>query len=346
MIIQEEFLKCVAFICEERTDGGVSERLPVATCFLVQVPLPRQGRVAVYAVTARHVIDCAEGQQWIRVNTTAGGFVDIPCSVDDWYTHDSEDVAIVPAPLFGTRPAIDWRVIPLSFFVSDDCRYKGPPLVPDFVEKTGGMPVQLGLDLFFTGLFVQHAGRKRNLPIVRFGSISRMPQERVRVKECGETVYETLAYLAEVHSWGGHSGSPAFVAFPAGQWEETAKQKQIAIGYIKGLLGLVVAHFDIPTKGETTGDYGTVMTGINAGIAAIVPAEAIRQLLMREDIVEDRTKYDSKFDEREPAATADRTIQVEEAERGSLTKEGFEGALKRVSRRAKPVQPDEAPPET
>ncbi len=66
--------------------------------------------------------------------------------------------------------------------------------------------------VFFVGLFAQDYGRQQNLPVARFGQISRMPIEPVTFKYPGGVTTKALAYLVECRSWGGHSGSPVLQA--------------------------------------------------------------------------------------------------------------------------------------
>ena len=66
--------------------------------------------------------------------------------------------------------------------------------------------IGLGDDIFVTGLFTARTGNNRNIPIVRTGIISSMPDEPIRDGE-----FECNAYLAELRSIGGISGSPVFV---------------------------------------------------------------------------------------------------------------------------------------
>lgn len=68
---------------------------------------------------------------------------------------------------------------------------------------------------------------------------------------------------------------------------------------IVGFLGLVSAHFDIE---KTAKGYSDIVTELNAGIAVITPAESIRELLFREDIVEDREKRKARGKRQEPTA--------------------------------------------
>jgi hypothetical protein len=50
-----------------------------------------------------------------------------------------------------------------------------------------------------------------------------------------------------------------------------------------------VDHLDIRQKAQTTGDIlDEVRTALKSGIAIVTPAHKIKELLMREDVVEDR----------------------------------------------------------
>jgi hypothetical protein len=134
-----------------------------------------------------------------------------------------------------------------------------------------------------------------------------------------------VAYLVEFRSFGGQSGSPVMVrrrvfnliqvqvnAISADAGGAEAGQETISVqnpdAEVFGFLGLVSGHFDIEQQAQTTGDIlGSITTAINSGIAIVTPAEAVRELLLREDVVEDRQQvYDD-------AARA----SVQEAERAT-----------------------------
>jgi hypothetical protein len=74
---------------------------------------------------------------------------------------------------------------------------------------------------------------------------------------------------------------------------------------------LVSAHFNIETPAS---GYSDVITEINAGIAVITPAKAIRELLIREDLAEERRRKTTNAAEGEPAAAYD--IAGQEASKG------------------------------
>jgi hypothetical protein len=160
------------------------------------------------------------------------------------------------------------------------------------------------------------------------------------------SVEKVVGYLVECHSWGGHSGAPVawvtdairLVEADAPDYIKTPTGKVIVQvpGQKEGaLLGLVSAHFDIERLAKTQGDIqGSVRTGVNAGIAVVTPAEAIRELLMREDVVADRNERATKGEHRKPSATFDSAMASgEEYER-------FEDLARKLVNTPKP-KPDE-----
>jgi hypothetical protein len=110
-----------------------------------------------------------------------------------------------------------------------------------------------------------------------------MPTEPVVLTHGDGTEFEQLAYLAECRSWGGHSGSPAFCLF-------RLTEDGQPLNHI-GFLGLVSAHYDIPTevRSEMTGEV--FRAAVNSGIAIVTPAEFVRDLLFRDDLVEERNHH-------------------------------------------------------
>lgn len=112
------------------------------------------------------------------------------------------------------------------------------------------------------------------------------------------------AYLVEFRSWGGQSGSPVLVhrqlfhlvqvqlsslSAHAGESRSETVWAQSPRTEAFGFLGLVSGHFDIEQHAQTSGDiFGSITTAINSGIAIVTPAEAVRQLLWRDDVTEDR----------------------------------------------------------
>jgi hypothetical protein len=252
----------------------------------------------------------------------------VPTRRVDWFCHDSADVAVTP---FKPGGIIEANAIPVDGMVDESYRLASPPLDPTLPLLYGDGQVSLMLadEVFFVGLFVQSAGTIRNLPIIRFGNISRLASEPIVIETKARGLVKIDAHLVEARSHGGHSGSPAFWAFP---YSEIKGMNHPELGtlylplerQVVALIGLVSAHFDIPTK-ATTGDADFEIKA-NSGIAAVTPAHKIKELLERRDVMEEREKRDPDAMLKSKAATTD----VAEKPFG---RSDFDRALRKVSRR-------------
>jgi hypothetical protein len=293
MKVTSEAVNSVAFLCtEDEVSPGVHELVPHATAFFVLVP-GEGPKLHSYVVTAGHCIDETRGLPFVVRLSAPDRFIDEPTRADLWFEHDDADVALTPfVPQVGERHG-GISAIDLTSFVAADYTYDIGQMLP--APGVGGpvpLPVEVGDEVAFAGLFSAHPGSTRNLPVVRFGHISQMPSEPVSFERADGTATKHLAYLAECRSWGGHSGSPVFWHSPSARFVET----DIRTGMIKhaaqgvtALLGLVSGHFDIEKAAKVEGDIlGSVTAQINAGMALVTPAERIRELLMRDDVVNER----------------------------------------------------------
>jgi hypothetical protein len=222
-----------------------------------------------YLVTARHMVVLARkyGSLSARIHLADGTttFIDIPA--DSWREHHSTEVAV--ALLREWRP-IDQTNISIAAFELD--------------ELVKQHRVSIGDEVFFMGLFSEHPGADRNEPIARFGNIALMPGEKVTV-DTGDSTARIRAYLVEARSWGGHSGSPAFVFFPPDRFLNSISVSESLPIF---LLGLVQGHYDVHREMRFQGDVGQV--SVNAGIATVVPAQEIHDLLMSEEVVAERAQ--------------------------------------------------------
>lgn len=292
MRLPPEFLEAVAFLC---TEGP--EKRPGGTAFFVSLRDDITRNIEwMYLVSARHNLEEMPGQDvFVRLSTADGaGFQHQRTRKDDWFKHDDADVAVIPFPYKGWR----FRSFPLYMFINKNYEYVphefGQNYERAFLKRYGrvAVPIELGDELFFPGLFIQSAGAKRNLPIYRFGNISRMPGDAIYLDTKARGEVAIRAYLIEARSWGGHGGSPTvwFHIFHP-QEHLSADEREMVSNprlHLTGLLGLVSAHFDVPIP--TTGGEERLETKVNSGIAVVTPAENIRELLMRQDVVDER-KY-------------------------------------------------------
>ena len=277
MLIDERFRKCVAFIYADMTNQDTlkKERKPVATAFFVSMVIGNDEGALIYAVTARHVIEASRpyGHLYFRVNTAGGQFQDFETDQDDWVAHHSTDVAVTH--IVPRLRDFDLHPIDLDMLATDKYILQNE--------------VDIGDSVFFVGLFEKYAGIQRIQPIIRFGNISLMPHEKIPVKlDPGSNAITLVhAYLVEARSWGGHSGSPAFIYYPVGR-----RPDFLEVGVESpALLGLVHGHYEIEKHVAFVGDIvGRGQVPINAGMAIVVPAQKIIDTLMQEELVDERTQ--------------------------------------------------------
>ncbi|MEJ7744194.1 MAG: hypothetical protein WKF73_17655 [Nocardioidaceae bacterium] len=281
MLVDEQFRKSVAFLYADVPDPetGIVERTPIGTAFFFGVRDDLRPDIQIpYLVTNAHVVNSSRpyGPLYMRMNLLPGfptTYIDKPISSDAWWQHDSTDVALARiTSLHGM-----WDHV----FILDDMLATA--------EKVQQKGIGVGDDVFFAGLFSRHPGQERTQPIIRFGLISMMPHERIAVELAPKTTPVMVeAYLIEARSWGGHSGSPAYIHFPPTRDGINIQLASRADSHPL-LLGIVSGHFDIQrpvTLADTVARAGSA--AMNAGIAIVIPAQAIRDLADREDVVEDR----------------------------------------------------------
>lgn len=116
-----------------------------------------------------------------------------------------------------------------------------------------------------------------------------MPDEKVPIRfdPSSDARTPVEAYLVEARSWGGHSGSPAFVYYPSDRIHGIVDTST----WEPALLGLVQGHYEILQDAALPGDIlEKVSVPINSGIAVIIPAQKIMDTLMQEELVDKRNE--------------------------------------------------------
>jgi hypothetical protein len=267
-----EIKKAVAFIeADCFKDGKV---VPYsATAFFLVKPDERLGkdRGFEYLVTNRHaaqpgIEDGAPCQVInyfvklnLRSNDPAHPTVATPIPLGSklpWIFPDDPSVDLAIIPFAADQSKVDFEPIPTTMLATDD------------VIKTGG--IAEGDPVIFAGLFVQVPGLLKLEPIVRQGTIAMMPDEPI-----GTTLKKPGAlYLADVHVFGGNSGSPMFVNLGG------FRNGSMVVGNNYKLLGVVSgyeqedAEFNLQAATTYSGKLGT-----NSGVASVVPAKELDSLL-------------------------------------------------------------------
>jgi hypothetical protein len=241
-----------------------------ATAFQIAMPTAGNRFGWPVLVTAGHNIDRAMecyGNVWVRLNTDEGGATDVEIT-EPWIRPDdtSSDIAAIPFPAGLWSESL---LIPPDWFVTDQV-----------VAEQG---IGVGEDLVIMGLFSSHVGTKRNLPIVRSGIIASNPLEPLQDPTTGG---EFNAYLAEVRSIGGMSGSPVFVVLmrPLAGMPSVLRPGQKTKVFF--LLGLIRGHWNRDPQADFADDFAESEMGrLNTGIAMVTPITDVLPLLAREEFV-------------------------------------------------------------
>jgi hypothetical protein len=271
---------------ETEDASGDRELREKATAFVVQVPVTDKV-VVPYLVTAAHVIQEARALSkplLARVNVD-DKWKDKEIPADAWLEHLSSDVAVADA-----RPVLrnGWDqvdAIPRELLVDDATAAK--------------FDIGEGDEVFMPGLFTSVPGETRDEPIVRFGHIALGLQESLAL-EMPSGRSKTAGYLIEARSWGGHSGSPVFVSFMGAQGFAPEREGMAS------LLGLIHGHYELEAKVKFN-DKPTekVVAPVNAGIAVVMPAQAIIDLLEEDEFVNSRDEERQRIEAEETTPVPD-----------------------------------------
>ena len=181
--------------------------------------------------------------------------------------------------------------------------------------------IGLGDETILVGRLIEHDGRQKNTPIVRFGNISLMadPAEPIKTK------YGDLeGFLVECRSLSGFSGSPVFVmttqVYREDAAEKVVKHRKRTMGYEEQesdtrnrgvmyegsmgpwLLGIDWGHFPLWGKVLEKDERIPNMTHetkycaeTNTGIACVSPAWKILDTLNVDELVKERSREDKKI---------------------------------------------------
>jgi hypothetical protein len=315
MRVSDGVVRSVCFVSYyDRRAGGV---MPGGTGFLVS--WSGSGWPEFYVVTARHCVSEArkgDGHVYITVNRKRGGIRDLRIANDKWSFLGDEGIDLAVAP-FDSEDDDAVSFIPRESLVT--------------AARIERHQIGLGDDVWLPGLFRGVPGGEANRPILRMGTIAATPSEPIATLDTSNKPRTPFsAYLIEVRSHSGLSGSPVWVHLPYGRGhghldeppQPSAILRQIRhVSSVMGgtppddaqsyLLGVLRMHWpaSVPKKTapETRGkkrrpvgseaestpffrDFSDNPDIVNTGIAAVVPITELVTLLERDDLVRERMK--------------------------------------------------------
>ena len=260
---------------------------PLGTGFIVV--RMHEGFMFQNVITARHVIEDIDGDRvYVRANLKEGGTEIFYARKLDWRFHPNVpnghyiDVAVMPS------------TIPVDKFAIEHMKIEDMLLDDKIIREQN---IGVGDDVNIVGLFTNHYGEDKNIPVVRSGTIAQMPQEPMR------TEFGFMdGYLVEARSLGGLSGSPAFVQMTP--WHITSDgQPMMRRGKVWYFIGLMCGHWLVQNPEDAVAiPAGSRETGnINTGIGIVVPASKIMEVIdqpelknRRDEIVEAEKKKAKK----------------------------------------------------
>ena len=263
------FLDCVFYLYGSRQAAIENDAGTGGSGFLAAVRLEElPGVFQFYAVTAAHVVRMAQ-TPYLRLNKRLTSEIEIiEAPAARWTQHpDGDDVSVCPVQLSSRE--LRTLCIETERFVTSDI--------------VANQDVGIGDDVFMVGRFAQHSGSDtQNIPAVRFGNISAMPIEPI-LREDG---IKQQSFLVECRSIPGFSGSPVFVFKQ--DFDQPQMVNQFTGAKIAGwngirqlvsdsywLLGIDWCHLRDATK-------------TNTGMAGVIPAWKILELINSEQFVSDR----------------------------------------------------------
>jgi len=285
----------------------------------------------IYAVTNRHVIEGIDGPDTvIRVNTVNGdiGTISVPKSA--WLEHP-----------FGA----DVSVVALSN-LSQDLYFTLPEAADLLTRERLSEIIRVGEDVYMLGRFIKHPGGKKIKPTARSGIISLLPDADALINYKGAPQPQE-AFLIEMRSLSGFSGSPVFYNLSAAEFinhlriaMQTVYNVDVPIDtrYIDNprlfmtILGIDAGSFYTQEQIEVFSNGARVkavdyQSNVHAGFAIVIPGWTVMETLDRKELKDARMMADVK--QREQGGVGDAAKRTT----ASLDKNEFLDALKQASRR-------------
>jgi hypothetical protein len=193
--VPERFENAVVFMFGQHPESDDLVAGPGGTGVIIETPsatLP--GQYHKYIVSNKHVID---ETPWVRLNTCDGSTRMLEFISEDWVSDGKEDLAVIDVTECLNLETDHYSCIEHREFLSS--------------SRVIGNHVGIGDQVFMLGLYSDHDGSTRNLPVARFGNIAAMPHPLVPVITGPGDPYKRPAFLNDMRSRQGFSGSPVWV---------------------------------------------------------------------------------------------------------------------------------------
>lgn len=239
-----------------------------------------------YVVTNQHVVD--GGGHWVRLNDPAGTHI-VHVAPENWEpAPNGDDFAVSLLPLPGHVRPYELSLESLG-------------LTQEEAVELGVGP---GDEAYMVGRLLAHGGRATNNPVARFGSIALMPNPMEPVLDGRGRDVE--AYLIEMRSHAGFSGSPVFLLIPhmtyrGGLFDDTSKEDNITRFRLIGIdTGHKIDYLPIYERAvdHTWAKRDGLLTEHFTDVAIVAPIWSLIDLLDRPDMANQRLRLAEELEAR------------------------------------------------
>jgi hypothetical protein len=277
----QEIKKSVSFIF---IPDGPNKLKPNGTGFFVGVKHTDNERAfSVYFVTAKHVLQDNHNNYFtevvLRLNKKEGDSQLIKIDLKDIkiFEHPDKDVDIALFNCLPDQNVYDFKFIPDNLIANKEVMVRNE--------------IAEGDEVFFAGLFTSYIGQTKNQPIIRFGKVALISDEKIEWKEKDKPPKFMDLLLLECQSFGGNSGSPVFF-----QLNPLRKPGQITLGGPTIFLaGIMTGSFLQGTQIQITDAIANLISLQNVGIAAVTPADKLYEVLFSEEMVRLRQEQEKNL---------------------------------------------------
>jgi hypothetical protein len=276
--IPDVHLQSIVFLYPSREDAERGEQVGGSGFVINHLSGVDPWRIR-YVVTNAHVVD--HGGHWVRLNRVgSAGLQIVHIAPDDWvWAPGGDDFALAVLRLTPD-------VVPYELSV-------------ETLALTRAMAAELkvgaGDECYMVGRFVAHGGRVTNNPIARFGSLSLMPNPAEPVRDGRGRDVE--AYLIEMRSHAGFSGSPVFLVIRQnsfrGEFDDTSMDDNTTRFRLLGIdSGHVIDRLAVQQQDDSHAwvqrpDLRAVHP---SDVAIVAPIWKVVDLLDRDDLTQQRVE--------------------------------------------------------
>lgn len=245
----------------------------------------------VYAVSNRHVV---QNSACIRVNRFGSGTELHEFDPSEWVWSEADDLAAIDVT----------DLIPYNPWSDDGALANSA--VHDYQlinqARAWSKDVGIGDQTVMLGLFADYTVPDRNVPVARFGFIAAVPDEKVPVSLWKGDLLARPAYLNDMRSRSGFSGSPVWVwRTPYDDMNEVGvnglAQRFNPRNTLFGLLGIHRGQFRERTAVNFVEADRPLVSGdlieVASAMTVVVPAWEIETLLQNERFQEQRSARDA-----------------------------------------------------